>query len=67
VEGIGRHGRHRTAHFPDASVGLPLIIEIIDAPDSVDAFVPTVLRIVPGALVTREEVRIDGPGLASPS
>lgn len=66
IEGFGSSGRLRTARFPDASVGLPLVIELIDEPGRIDDFLPTVQRLAGGSLVTRERVTIARTG-AGPS
>lgn len=41
--------------------GLPLVVEVVDVPDRVDAFLAQVHEVLPGALVTRESVRIVAP------
>jgi PII-like signaling protein len=58
VEGFGRSGHLRTIRFPDISRGLPLAVEIVDMTERVDAFLPKVAELAPGALVTREEVAL---------
>lgn len=58
IEGFGPSGRLRTTRFPDAVTGLPVVLEVIDVPERVDAFVSVVKRLAPGALVTRESVRM---------
>lgn len=56
IEGFGASGRLRTARFPDAITGLPMAVELIDASERVDAFLPTIRELAPGSFVTREEV-----------
>jgi PII-like signaling protein len=58
VEGFGGSGRLRTMRFPDAAMGLPLAVEVIDAAERIDAFVSAVKELAPGALVTREPVQM---------
>lgn len=58
VEGFGTSGRLRTTRFPDMAAGLPLAFELIDTPERVDAFMAVVKDLAPGALVTREPVRM---------
>ena len=58
MEGFGRSGHLRTTRFPDLARGLPLVFEVVDAPDKVESFVPTVRELVPDALVTTEAVRV---------
>jgi hypothetical protein len=33
IEGFGTSGHIRTARFPDADIGLPLAVEVIDLPE----------------------------------
>lgn len=64
IEGYGASGRIRAARFPDAAAGLPVVVELIDAPERVDAFLRVVHDLAPGCLVTRDEVtmtRFGGP------
>jgi uncharacterized protein len=56
TEGFGRSGHFRTDRFPDASIGLPLALEIIDDAERIEAFLPTIQRLAPHSFVTREEV-----------
>ncbi len=62
IEGFGSSGRLRTSRFPDTVAGLPIAVEIIDLPERVEAFLPTVLALTAGSLVTREQVRITRQG-----
>ena len=72
VEGFGSSGHIRTARFPDAATGLPLAVELLDAPDRIEAFLPVVRELAPGSLVTREQVQLTrfgdapAPGLDDP-
>jgi PII-like signaling protein len=58
TEGFGRSGHLRTTRFPDVARGLPLVFEVVDRPDKVAAFVPTVRELAPDALVTTEPVTV---------
>jgi uncharacterized protein len=58
IEGFGASGHFRTARFPDAATGLPLALELIDAPERIEAFLPVVRQLAPGSFVTREEVHM---------
>ena len=60
VEGVGRSGHVRAARFPDSVSGLPVAVEVVDTAERVDAFLATVHELAPGALVTREPVRLYG-------
>lgn len=56
--GFGRHSRVHTASIIDLSTDLPVVIEIVDEEDKIDAFLPTVDAMVTEGLVTLEAVRI---------
>jgi PII-like signaling protein len=56
--GFGRHSRVHTAKLLELSTDLPIVIEIVDAHEKVDAFLPTVDELVTEGLVTLEAVRV---------
>lgn len=56
--GYGRHSRMHTAKCLELSTDLPIVIEIVDAEDKVNAFLPIVDELVTEGLVTLEAVRI---------
>jgi len=56
--GFGRHSRVHTAKLLELSTDLPIVIEIVDAEEKVNAFLPTVDELVTEGLVTLEAVRI---------
>lgn len=56
--GFGRHSLVHTAKLLDLSTDLPIVIEIVDAAEKVDAFLPTVDELVTEGLVTIEAVRV---------
>lgn len=58
TEGFGRRGHLRTARFPDVARGLPLVFEVVDRPDKVEAFVASVREVAPDALITTETVHL---------
>jgi hypothetical protein len=58
IEGFGASGHIRTARFPDADIGLPVTVEVIDLPERIEAFLPVVSRMAPGSLVTKEQVHM---------
>jgi uncharacterized protein len=66
LEGFGASGHIRTARFPDSMTGLPVVIELLDAPDRIDAFLSVVRELAPGSLVTREQVEMTRFGAAAP-
>jgi PII-like signaling protein len=56
--GFGRHSRVHTAKLLELSSDLPIVIEIVDAEEKIDAFLPVVDALVTEGLVTLEAVRI---------
>jgi hypothetical protein len=58
IEGFGPGGHVRTSRFPDATTGLPVVIELVDNDDRVDGFLESVHELAPGSLVTREQIRV---------
>jgi hypothetical protein len=56
--GFGRHSRMHTARLLELSTDLPVLIEIVDAQEKIDAFMPVVDELVTEGLVTLETVRI---------
>jgi len=56
--GFGRHSRVHTAGLLELSTDLPIVIEIVDAAEKIDAFVPVVDELVTEGMVTLEAVRV---------
>jgi len=56
--GFGRHSRMHAAKLLELSTDLPIVIEIVDAEEKVNAFIPTVDELVTEGLVTLEAVRV---------
>jgi uncharacterized protein len=56
--GFGRHSRMHAAKLLDLSTDLPIVIEIVDAEEKVNAFIPVVDELVTEGLVTLEAVRV---------
>jgi uncharacterized protein len=57
VAGYGR-SRHIHEHWRGFSYDLPVVVEIIDNEDKIDAFLPIVQQLRQGALVTRQRVQV---------
>jgi PII-like signaling protein len=62
--GFGAHSRIHTAKLLELSQDLPIVIEIVDAPDKIEAFVSDVEKMVGDGLMTleRAEVLLYRPG-----
>src|SRR5512134_2773763 len=56
--GFGQSSRLHTAKILRLSTDLPIVIEIVDAEDKVNAFLPALERMVGGGLVTLEKVKV---------
>jgi PII-like signaling protein len=56
--GFGRASRLHTAKILRLSMDLPLIIEIVDSEESINAFLPELDKMITGGLVTLEKVKV---------
>jgi PII-like signaling protein len=56
--GFGKSSRLHTAKILRLSMDLPLIIEIVDSEEKIQAFLPLLDQIMGGGLVTLEKVRV---------
>ncbi len=56
--GFGRSTRIHTAKILRLSEDLPMVIEIVDAPDKIEAFLPALDAMMGSGLVTLEKVRV---------
>ncbi|MBE7558082.1 DUF190 domain-containing protein [bacterium] len=56
--GFGANSRLHTAKILRLSEDLPMVVEIVDAPDKIDAFLPALDGMIEEGLVTQEIVRV---------
>jgi len=56
--GFGKTSRLHTAKVLNLSSDLPLIIEIVDSEENINAFLPELDRMISGGLVTLEKVKV---------
>jgi PII-like signaling protein len=56
--GFGKSSRLHTTKILRLSVDLPLVIEIVDAEEKIQAFLPELDRMIGGGLVTLEPVKV---------
>lgn len=56
--GFGRSSRLHTAKILRLSADLPVVIEIVDAKEKIEAFLPALEEMIGDGLVTMEEVRV---------
>lgn len=58
VAGFGADSVVHTANILRLSAGLPLVIEVIDSQEHLDAVLPDVDKMMHGGLITMEKVRV---------
>ena len=58
IMGFGKSSRLHTAKILRLSLDLPLVIEIVDTEDKINAFLPLLDPMLSGGLVTLEKVRV---------
>ena len=56
--GYGKSSRLHTAKILRLSMDLPLVIEIVDTEEKIQAFLPVLDEMMKGGLVTQEKVRV---------
>src|SRR4051812_8171136 len=56
--GFGKSSRLHTAKILRLSMDLPIVIEIVDAEEKIQSFLPALDEMMKGGLVTLEKVRI---------
>ena len=56
--GFGASSHLHTAKVLRLSIDLPLIIEIVDTEDKINAFLPQLQELVGGGLITVEKIRV---------
>ena len=56
--GFGASSRLHTSKILRLSVDLPVVIEIVDSEEKIQAFLPTLDGLIGGGLVTLEKVRV---------
>ena len=58
VMGFGKNSIIHTAKILRLSEDLPMLIEIVDSPDKVEAFLPALDEMITDGLVTMERVKV---------
>jgi PII-like signaling protein len=58
IEGFGAHSRLHTAKILRLSQDLPVVIEIVDAKERLDAFIPIIDEAIREGLATIEKVEV---------
>ncbi|TMQ69693.1 MAG: DUF190 domain-containing protein [Candidatus Eisenbacteria bacterium] len=58
IQGFGAHSRMHTAKILRLSEDLPIVVEIVDTKEKIDAFMPIVDRVIGEGLATLERVEV---------
>jgi PII-like signaling protein len=58
IEGYGARSIVHAARIVDMSSDLPIIVELVDEPDAIHAFLPALETLVADGLITLEDVHI---------
>ena len=64
--GFGRSSRLHTTKILRLSEDLPIVIEIVDAQEKIDAFLPELEKLIGSGLVTLEKVKVLRYGNGTP-
>src|SRR5580658_1196458 len=56
--GYGKSSRLHTAKILVLSMDLPMVIEIVDSKEKIDAFLPVIDEMISGGLVTLEKAKV---------
>ncbi|TIS61730.1 MAG: DUF190 domain-containing protein [Mesorhizobium sp.] len=56
--GFGRSSVLHTAKILRLSQDLPIVVEIVDAPEKIDALIPHIKALTSSCLITREKVEV---------
>jgi PII-like signaling protein len=56
--GFGKSSRMHTAKILRLSMDLPIVIEIVDSEEKINAFLPTLEKMMSGGMVTLERVQV---------
>ena len=56
--GFGKSSRMHTAKILRLSMDLPMVIEIVDSEEKINAFLPTLEEMMSGGMVTLERVQV---------
>ncbi len=58
ILGFGAHSRIHSAKILRLSEDLPIVIEIVDKPERIEAFLPEIDEMVREGLVTLEDIQV---------
>jgi PII-like signaling protein len=58
VSGFGAHSVYHTAKLLRLSTDLPMVVEVVDSPEKIDAVMPRIDEMMDGGLITLEKVTV---------
>ena len=58
LEGFGAHGHLHTAKFLRQATDLPIVVEIVDSREKIEAFLPIIDEAITEGLATLEKVEV---------
>lgn len=58
VSGFGAHGVYHTQKLLDLSASLPLVVEVVDCREKLDAIMPRIDAMMTGGMITLEKVSV---------
>ena len=58
VSGFGAHARTHTERILRLSLDLPIVIEVVETQEALDAILPELDRMIEGGLITMERARV---------
>jgi PII-like signaling protein len=58
VSGFGAHSVYHTMKLLDLSANLPLVVEVVDTREKIDAIMPKVDEMMTGGMITLENVTV---------
>jgi len=58
LSGFGAHSVYHTQHLLDLSADLPMIVEVVDSQEKIDAIMPRVDEMMAGGMITLEKATV---------
>ena len=58
MQGFGAHSRMHTAKILRLSQDLPIVIELVDTPEKIEAFIPIIDPVIEEGLMTTERIHV---------
>ena len=58
LSGFGAHSVYHTQHLIDISADLPMIVEVVDTKEKIDAIMPRIDEMMAGGMITLENATV---------